>query len=61
MELTLKDIMCFYGCSKSTAQERIKEIKKFYEIIRKGRILKIHLANYERISLKELDYILNGN
>ena len=60
MELTLQDIANFYCCSISTAQLRVQEIKRFYEIQRKGRILKIHLANYEGISLKDLDMILKG-
>ena len=59
-ELTLSDIASFYGCSIRTAQDRVREIKNYYSISHKKRILKLHLANYEGISLKDLNLMLTG-
>lgn len=60
MELTLKDVANFYCCALSTAQFRVKEIKAYFHIKRKCRILKIHLAKYEGLTLADVDMILNA-
>ena len=59
-ELTLQDIATFYGCGLRTAQDRAKEIKAFFELSRKKRILKFHLAKYEGLTLSDLDIILTN-
>lgn len=58
MELYTVDIMLFYNCCESTAYDRIREIKKYYNLNSK-RILKIHLAKYNKITLNELSEVLN--
>lgn len=59
-ELTIKDIQCFYGCCRSTAIERVKEIKNALGVLRKGRILINHLAIYEGITVSDVRFILLG-
>lgn len=62
MELTLKDIKNFYGClSDTTAIQRVKEIKAFFNIEYKKRISLFHLAKYEGLSISEVRFILQGN
>jgi len=59
MELTTLDIALFYGCCEKTAQDRIKEIKTFLNLERKGRVLKLHLAKYEGLTLNEVNEVFD--
>ncbi|MGC3977851.1 MAG: hypothetical protein QM751_06195 [Paludibacteraceae bacterium] len=59
--LTLQDLQTFYGCSKVTALKRKAEIKKHFGMPAKKNILLNHLANYERLTINEVLFILRGN
>lgn len=59
-ELTLKDFMYFYSVSERTAQQRRKEICNFFNLPPTHRPLRLHLALYERITLKDVDFLLSG-
>ncbi|TRX70529.1 hypothetical protein [Carboxylicivirga sp. M1479] len=59
MELTNKDIQAFYGCCKSTAVARIREIKNGLKLPSdKKRILMIHLAKYEGLTVDECKQVI---
>jgi hypothetical protein len=54
MELTRKDLANFYNCSLPTAKHREIEIKQALNITHKGRILDLHLAKYEGLTLNDI-------
>lgn len=59
MELILKDIMAFYGCSVNTARNRVKEIKEALKLPKKKhRILAVHIAKYEGLKVSEVKEII---
>nr|WP_319509408.1 hypothetical protein [uncultured Draconibacterium sp.] len=59
MELQLIDLMNFYGCSRSTAQNRKQEIKDGLKLPKnKKRVLLVHLAKYEGLKVSEVKEIL---
>ncbi len=61
MELILKDIKKFYGVSSDkTAIDRVREIKRFFNKEYKKRITDFDLAEYEKMSLSEVRYILSS-
>jgi len=60
MELTNKDLQTFYSCSRSTADHRKKEILKAFGLpTNKRRVLLLHLAKYEGLSIDECKQVLN--
>ena len=60
MELTLDEIRAFYGCKTlNTARDRVKEIKAGLKLPEnKKRILIVHLAKYEGLSVSEVKEII---
>ena len=60
MELTLKDIQIFYDCkSVNTARHRVDEIKTALKLPKKKkRILAVHVAKYEGLSVSEVKEII---
>lgn len=59
MELTLTEISTFYGCSITTARQRVAEIKKGLNLPKsKKRILLVHIAKYEGLKVSEVKEII---
>jgi hypothetical protein len=58
MELRVKDLIEFYGCSDKTARMRCREIKTYFNL--RGRITLWHLSQYESIPIGDLKLILFG-
>ncbi|WP_372934537.1 hypothetical protein [Mariniphaga sediminis] len=59
MEITLKELCMFYGCSMPTARMRVKEIKEGLKLSEsKKRILLIHVAKYEGLKVSEVKEII---
>jgi len=54
MELTINDLEIFYNCSKPTAIHRKQEIIKGLKLPeKKKRVLLVHLAKYEGLTVDE--------
>ncbi|MBS2212148.1 hypothetical protein KEM09_12080 [Carboxylicivirga mesophila] len=59
MELTVKDLQIFYNCSKPTALHRKQEIISALELPKnKKRILLLHLAKYEGLTVDECKQVI---
>jgi hypothetical protein len=59
MELTIKDLMIFYCCSEKTAKQRKREILESFGLTNNNRrVLAIHVAKYERLSLSDVKTII---
>lgn len=62
MELTHKEIMAFYGCAICTAAVRVQEIKQALNLPKsKKRVLAIHVAKYEGLTVSEVREIIKVN
>lgn len=59
MLLTLKQVALFYGCSLCTARNRVVEIATFYKL-KRNRITRFHLCDYERVSLEFLNSVIGA-
>ena len=54
-EMTLQEVADFYGCCLRSAQSRVLEVKKYFNLQHKKRITRLHLYRYEGMSSEDIE------